>query len=109
MTHQTVERCRHRTERVGVMAALDDSPRPGRVSSPTKRGHSSSTSPAAKPRTSATTRLAGRGGSVTRTDQRVRLSSTEAACSGEGLIAGQEQLRTSQERLGTPEEQLRRV
>ena len=31
VTHQTVERCLRRAERLGVMAALDDSPRPGRV------------------------------------------------------------------------------
>ena len=30
VTHQTVERCLRRVERLGVMAALDDSPRPGR-------------------------------------------------------------------------------
>jgi transposase len=30
VTHQTVERCLRRAERLGVMAALDDSPRPGR-------------------------------------------------------------------------------
>jgi len=30
VTHQTVERCVRRAERLGVMAALDDSPRPGR-------------------------------------------------------------------------------
>jgi transposase len=30
VTHQTVERCMRRAERLGVMAALDDSPRPGR-------------------------------------------------------------------------------
>ena len=30
VTHQTVERCLRRAERFGVMAALDDSPRPGR-------------------------------------------------------------------------------
>ena len=29
VTHQTVERCLRRAERLGVMAALDDSPRPG--------------------------------------------------------------------------------
>jgi hypothetical protein len=28
--HQTVERCLRRAERLGVIAALDDSPRPGR-------------------------------------------------------------------------------
>jgi transposase len=31
VTHQTVERCLRRAEKLGVMAALDDSPRPGRV------------------------------------------------------------------------------
>jgi transposase len=30
VTHQTVERCLRRAQRLGVMAALDDSPRPGR-------------------------------------------------------------------------------
>jgi transposase len=30
VTHQTVERCVRRAERLGVLAALDDSPRPGR-------------------------------------------------------------------------------
>jgi transposase len=30
VTHQTVERCLRRAERLGIMAALDDSPRPGR-------------------------------------------------------------------------------
>src|SRR5208283_3982682 len=30
VTHQTVERCMRRAETLGVMAALDDSPRPGR-------------------------------------------------------------------------------
>jgi len=30
VTHQTVERCLRRAERLGVLAALDDSPRPGR-------------------------------------------------------------------------------
>jgi transposase len=30
VAHQTVERCMRRAERLGVMAALDDSPRPGR-------------------------------------------------------------------------------
>ena len=30
VTHQTVERCVRRAERLGAMAALDDSPRPGR-------------------------------------------------------------------------------
>ena len=30
VTHQTVERCLRRAEELGVMAALDDSPRPGR-------------------------------------------------------------------------------
>ncbi len=30
VTHQTVERCLRRAERLGVMASLDDSPRPGR-------------------------------------------------------------------------------
>src|SRR5271157_4262568 len=30
VTHQTVERCLRRAERLGVMAALDDSPGPGR-------------------------------------------------------------------------------
>ena len=30
VTHQTVERCVRRAERLGVVAALDDSPRPGR-------------------------------------------------------------------------------
>ena len=30
VTHQTVERCLRRAERFGVLAALDDSPRPGR-------------------------------------------------------------------------------
>ena len=30
VTHQTVERCLRRAERLGVMEALDDSPRPGR-------------------------------------------------------------------------------
>jgi transposase len=30
VTHQTVERCVRRAEKLGVMAALDDSPRPGR-------------------------------------------------------------------------------
>ena len=30
VTHQTVERCLRRAERFGVIAALDDSPRPGR-------------------------------------------------------------------------------
>ena len=30
VTHQMVERCLRRAERLGVMAALDDSPRPGR-------------------------------------------------------------------------------
>jgi transposase len=30
VTHQTVERCLRRAERLGVRAALDDSPRPGR-------------------------------------------------------------------------------
>jgi transposase len=30
VTHQTVERCMRRAERLGIMAALDDSPRPGR-------------------------------------------------------------------------------
>jgi len=30
VTHQTVERCLRRAERLGLMAALDDSPRPGR-------------------------------------------------------------------------------
>lgn len=30
VTHQTVERCLRRAEKLGVMAALDDSPRPGR-------------------------------------------------------------------------------
>ena len=30
VTHQTVERCLRRAERLGVVAALDDSPRPGR-------------------------------------------------------------------------------
>jgi transposase len=30
VTHQTVERCLRRAARLGVMAALDDSPRPGR-------------------------------------------------------------------------------
>jgi len=36
VTHQTVERCVRRAERLGVLAALDDSPRPGRE--PMKRG-----------------------------------------------------------------------
>ena len=31
VTHQTVERCVRRAERLGAMAALDDSPRPGRA------------------------------------------------------------------------------
>ena len=31
VTHQTVQRCLHRAVRLGVMAALDDSPRPGRT------------------------------------------------------------------------------
>jgi transposase len=31
VTHQTVERCLRRAEKFGVLAALDDSPRPGRV------------------------------------------------------------------------------
>jgi hypothetical protein len=31
VTHQTVLRCLHRALRLGVMAALDDSPRPGKV------------------------------------------------------------------------------
>ncbi len=31
MTHQTVLRCLRRTIRFGVMAALDDSPRPGKA------------------------------------------------------------------------------
>lgn len=30
VTHQTVERCLRRAQKLGVMAALDDSPRPGR-------------------------------------------------------------------------------
>src|SRR5271169_638058 len=30
VTHQTVERCLRRAEKLGVMAALDDTPRPGR-------------------------------------------------------------------------------
>ncbi len=30
VTHQTVERCVRRAQTFGVMAALDDSPRPGR-------------------------------------------------------------------------------
>ena len=30
VTHQTVERCLRRAEKLGVMEALDDSPRPGR-------------------------------------------------------------------------------
>src|ERR1039457_4132927 len=30
VTHQTVQRCLRRAERLGVMAALDDSPRPGK-------------------------------------------------------------------------------
>src|SRR5271155_5527742 len=30
VTHQTIERCVRRAERLGVLAALDDSPRPGR-------------------------------------------------------------------------------
>jgi hypothetical protein len=30
VTHQTVERCLRRAQDLGVMAALDDSPRPGR-------------------------------------------------------------------------------
>ena len=30
VTHQTVERCLRRARKFGVMAALDDSPRPGR-------------------------------------------------------------------------------
>ena len=30
VTHQTVERCTRRAQTLGVMAALDDSPRPGR-------------------------------------------------------------------------------
>jgi hypothetical protein len=30
VTHQTVERCLRRAERLGVLATLDDSPRPGR-------------------------------------------------------------------------------
>ena len=30
VTHQTVERCVRRAEKLGVMVALDDSPRPGR-------------------------------------------------------------------------------
>ena len=54
VTHQTVERCLRRAERLGVMAALDDSPRPGRepvISD--EAGASLSTWLAAKPRTSA--------------------------------------------------------
>ena len=31
VTHQTVQRCMRRAERLGVMAALDDSPRPGKT------------------------------------------------------------------------------
>src|SRR5436309_9424148 len=31
VTHQTVQRCLCRAARLGVMAALDDSPRPGKV------------------------------------------------------------------------------
>jgi transposase len=30
VTHQTVERCVRRAEKLGVIVALDDSPRPGR-------------------------------------------------------------------------------
>ena len=30
VTHQTVERCLRRAQKLGIMAALDDSPRPGR-------------------------------------------------------------------------------
>ena len=30
VTHQTVERCLRRAQELGIMAALDDSPRPGR-------------------------------------------------------------------------------
>src|SRR5664279_2647888 len=30
VTHQTVERCLRRAEKLGIMEALDDSPRPGR-------------------------------------------------------------------------------
>jgi hypothetical protein len=30
VTHQTVERCLRRAQDLGIMAALDDSPRPGR-------------------------------------------------------------------------------
>ena len=52
VTHQTVERSVRRAERLGVMAALDDSPvLAASPSSPRKRGHLSSTWLAAKPRT----------------------------------------------------------
>ena len=55
VTHQTVERRLRRAERLGVLAALDDSPRQGReLSSPTTRGASLSIWLVAKPKTSAT-------------------------------------------------------
>lgn len=31
VTHQTVQRCLHRARRLGVIAALDDNPRPGKA------------------------------------------------------------------------------
>ena len=63
VTHQTVERCLRRAERLGVMAALDDSPRPGREPVITDEARTLwSTWHAAKPRTSAIRTNFGRRG-----------------------------------------------
>src|SRR3974390_608456 len=59
VTHQTVERCLRRAERLGVMAAMTARSRDANRPSPTRRGPALSIWPAARPRTSAirTTRL----------------------------------------------------
>ena len=59
VTHQTVERCMRRAETLGVMAALDDSPRPGREPVITDEAR---TSHAARLRTSAIPTNFGRRG-----------------------------------------------
>src|ERR1019366_7078390 len=48
VTHQTVQRCMRRAERLGVMAALDDSPRPGKTPDITDDARAWGGSPACK-------------------------------------------------------------
>ena len=63
VTHQTVERCLRRAEKLGVMEALDDSPRPGASGSlPKKRELLLSILPAVNPRISAIRTNCGRRG-----------------------------------------------